>query len=714
MLRLFSTRHKSILIPRESTAKDLAKWLNVRFGDLAQTARSSGIEVRGPNDTLHYDMASLIAMEFGVQTRTKDDTTLSDSSGNAYEIISKRPPPTQEERLKWPTRAPVVTIMGHIDHGKTLTLDALRKTSVAKGEAGGITQHIGAFSVLLPSKQRITFIDTPGHALFTSMRARGAKVTDIVVLIVAADDGVKPQTIEAIHHAQAANVPLIVAINKCDKPSANPQRVMNQLLEHGIHVEQLGGEIQCVEISATTGAGLDLLEECIVTQSELMDLRGDASGYCEATIIESKMIKGKGTVATVLVQRGTLKPNSVVVFNNGKSVCRVRRLSDENGQQLKQAPPSTPCEVMGAWNGTPEAGDEGVEVKNEPLAKRVHTEYEQRLQNMKQLSSSSLSNTHVDRNSYEYKMELFERKKAQLHRLKNTNQREVYFNVLREVKHLEKDLKAMKQRHSEGVTDATDGDTTAKETAPIKNLNVIVKADVHGSVEAVIHSLHNINNALNKRQSEAEASSDSSASLDNIQINVLHSAVGPISQSDVELLAATSKSDAATALIAFNLPQPKTLTKLVQNYRIPVISHNIIYHLLDDVKKLVSGMLTPDYQYEVVGEASVLALFKINGDNVAGCRVQEGTLYRGNQSFERNQDSSGGDNSAGDIKYRVLRGGIKIHEGVLRSLKHHKNDAATITKGMECGLSFGDSFKDVQVGDVIQCVHEVTLAPTLD
>lgn len=695
---------KPLIIPKTITAKDLAQWMHCRFADMTSKAKISlGIRIDSPNKILDYEMASLIAMEYDFEPKNLEDEQ------KQVIKIEKRPVPSDEERMKWPKRAPVVTIMGHIDHGKTLTLDSIRKTSVVSSEAGGITQHIGAFCTNLPSGEKITFIDTPGHALFTSMRARGAHVTDIVVLMVAADDGIMPQTVEAINHSIAAKVPIIVAINKCDKPTADPDKVMRQLTDHNLYPEEYGGDVQCVQISALTGKGLDNLEEAILTQAELMDLRGDPSGMVESTVIEAKLAKGVGTIATVLIQRGTIKPNSFLVFGNGKSYVRVRRLIDDKGKALKQAGPSVPCEIVGAWTGIPQSGDEAIQVKNEAEAKKYVQMYKEKLDRLQQLQNSASSHRHVDKNSFDYKVGLFERKKAQLLRLKSHTNTDLYHQVLREVKHLEKELRHIGAKKKESQK--------SQNEAAIKNqtLNLVVKADVNGSEEAVVYSLQNLGKILKKRKSEISKG----GIIDDFDINILHSSVGPITQSDIELLAAANKSSSTSltsnpndnsqksALVAFNLPQPKALNKVIQDYRIPVIQHNVIYKLLDDIKDLVSGMLTPDFKYQVVGECQVMALFKVKSDNIAGCRVTEGTLYRAASSFDRSKNDE-------DIKYRVLRDDIKLYEGYLKSMKHHKDDVSKITSGMECGLSFGDNFKDLKIGDIIQCVHEVQLPPKLD
>ena len=466
-------------------------------------------------------------------------------------------------------------------------------------------------TVTLPSKSHITFLDTPGHAAFTSMRARGAQVTDIVILVVAADDGIMPQTIEAIHHAKAAGVPMIVAINKCDKPTAKPMRIQQQLMDHQVITELMGGDTPCVEVSAQRGDGLADLEETILTLAEIMELRGDPSGHCETTVLESKMVHGRGTVATVLVQRGTLKPGSTLVFANGKAYCRVRRIQDENGRMLGEASPSIPCEIMGAWSGLPGAGEEGVEVGTEEVAKQCMEWNRERAQRHHQHHAQQQieQKRKEESASYERKAYDLQRYTKQLNHLKGKGDRALYAQVRGKISQLRGELDEMEfllttstkaTTTAMGNSAGSPSDTTAAAT---HILHLVIKGDVHGSVEAVAHSLQGLTK-LSRRRSGTDDSSTMMATAtqtttttttptlpERMEIRVLHSGVGPITTSDVELLAAAQKASREPGvlskhfLIGFNVPQPsKPIGELIQRYRIPTITHNIIYNLLDDVK----------------------------------------------------------------------------------------------------------------------------------
>ena len=692
---------KVVPIPQMIRARELSRLLNVRYQDLCSAASSLlSIKVEDPEQELDQDVASLIAMEYDYLPENSGD---GDSVGIGVRdaLVDRRPAPTEEERIKLSHRAPVVTIMGHVDHGKTTLLDSLRKTSVALNEAGGITQHIGAFSVVLPSNRRITFLDTPGHAAFTSMRARGAKVTDIVVLVVAADDGVMPQTIEAIHHAKAANVPVIVAVNKCDKPDSDIDKVLYKLMEHGIEPEKFGGDVQCIPVSALKGTGLKDLEESILLQADLMDLRGDSSGMCETTVIESKMTKGKGAVATVLIERGTLKTGDVLIFGNGKSYCKVRSITDENGIKLPMATPSSPCEISGAWSSVPQAGDEGVQVKSELKAREVTSTYETQMRQQKSLHDLAVSGQRkmVAKGTLEMKRKLYESKKSKLVHMKHM--RELYGKYMAQLRDLEQEIRELEASQA----------TNARDSKVIKKLHVVIKADVHGSLEAVIQSLQNIGAKLNTYRA---TDTDSQQSKEEFILKILHSSVGSVTPSDIDLLVAAKRSNSdenvQCALIGFNIPKmPKDLMNTTKTYKIPQITHNIIYNLIDDVKQLATGMITPRITYETVGDAQVLAVFNISDGKevVAGCRVLNGTLYRNKNALVH----SASDSQDGDIIYRVMRDDKVVFTGPLRNMKHHKNDVPSIQKGMECGLSFGDQFRDIQQGDKIICVQEVTVMP---
>jgi translation initiation factor IF-2 len=502
------------------------------------------------------------------------------------------------------SRAPIVTVMGHVDHGKTSLLDALRKTDVVAGEAGGITQHIGAYQVQLKTGQRITFLDTPGHAAFTAMRARGAKVTDLVVLVVAADDGVMPQTIEAISHAKAAHVPMIVAVNKIDKGDANPARVKTELLQYEIQVEDLGGDVLSVDVSATKGMNLDKLEEAILLQAEVLDLKANPNRPAEGAVIEAKLDKGRGPVATVLVQRGTLKTGDILVA--GSEFGRVRLIIDDRGQNVDAAGPSTPVEVLGL-SGVPEAGDEFAVVENEARAREV-TEYRARKRREQRQAASS---------------------------------RQSLDQLLKSRKDGEKRL-----------------------------LPLVVKADVHGSVEAIQGALAKLGN-------------------DEVGVQVLQSGVGAITESDVILAQASGG-----AIIGFNVRANAQARERAKRDGVEVRYYNIIYNVVDDMKLALSGMLAPETREKFLGNAEVLEVFTISKvGNVAGCRVTEGVVRRG-------------------AHVRLIRDNVVIHEGELSTLKRFKDEVREVQNGQECGMGF-TGYNDLKKGDVIECFEVETIQRAL-
>src|SRR6266702_4781682 len=503
-------------------------------------------------------------------------------------------------------RPPVVTIMGHVDHGKTSLLDAIRSTEVAAGEAGGITQHIGAYQVTAPSGAKITFIDTPGHAAFTAMRARGAKVTDLVVLVVAADDGVMPQTVEAIHHAKAAKVPIIVAINKIDKPDAKPERVRTELLQHEIQVESLGGDVLDVEVSATKKINLDRLLETIGLQSEILELRANPARPAEGTVIEAKLDRGRGPVATVLVQRGTLRLGDLVVA--GAEWGRVRALVSDAGAAVDAAGPSTPVEVLG-FSGTPEAGDRLAVVETEGRAREV-TAYRAR-----------------------QKREMLVARMA-------------------------------------GLRGSLEQMMTQLKTAGRKEFPLVIKGDVQGSVEAVV-------GALDKLGTE------------EVGARIIHSGVGGINESDVTLAEA-----AGAAIIGFNVRAHKEAREAAEHAGIEIRYYNIIYDLVDDVKKAMSGLLPPTLRETTLGNAEILEIFNVSKvGKVAGCRVTDGTVERG-------------------ANVRLIRDNVVIHDGKLSQLKHFKDDVREVRAGQECGMAF-ENFQDMRPGDTIECYRVETVQRTL-
>jgi translation initiation factor IF-2 len=503
-------------------------------------------------------------------------------------------------------RPPVVTVMGHVDHGKTSLLDAIRQTEVAAGEHGGITQHIGAYQVTSPTGSKITFIDTPGHAAFTAMRARGAKVTDVVILVVAADDGVMPQTVEAIHHAKAAKVPLIVAINKIDKADAKPDRVRTELLQHEIQVESLGGDVLDVEVSATKKLNLDRLLEIVGLQAEILDLKANPNRPAEGTVIEAKLDRGRGPVATVLIQRGTLKVGDLIVA--GAEWGRVRALLSDTGKPVDTAGPSTPVEVLG-FSGTPDAGDRLAVVESEARAREV-TDYRSR-QKREKVSARA------------------------------TGMRGSLEQMMSQLK-----------------------------TSGRKEFPLIIKGDVQGSVEAIIQALEKLG-------------------TDEVAARVLHAGAGGITESDVTLAEASG-----VPIIGFNVRAHKEAREAAERGGIEIRYYNIIYDLVDDVKKAMSGLLAPTLRETMLGNALILEIFNVSKvGKIAGCRVTDGTVERG-------------------ANVRLIRDNVVVHEGKLSQLKRFKDDAKEVTVGQECGMAF-ENYQDMRAGDVIECYRVETIQRSL-
>src|SRR5215471_19091486 len=575
---------REVTIPETITIQELANRMAERSVDVVRILMQQG-HMAKITDTIDADTAQLIAEELGHTVRRVAEADVEEGMFDA---------PDSPESLQ--PRAPVVTIMGHVDHGKTSLLDAIRSTEVAAAEAGGITQHIGAYQVTSPSGGRITFIDTPGHAAFTAMRARGAKVTDIVVLVVAADDGVMPQTVEAIHHAKAAKVPIIVAINKIDKPDAKPDRVRTDLLQHEIQVESMGGEVVDVEVSATKKMNIDKLLEMIGLQAEILDLKANPNRAAEGTVIEAKHDRGRGPVATVLVQRGSLHPGDIVVA--GADWGRVRALVSDTGAPVETAGPSTPVEVLG-FNGTPEAGDRLAVVDTEARAREI-TDYRARQKREKMAARQT------------------------------------------------------------GMRGSLEQMMAQAKTSGRKEFPLVVKADVQGSVEAII-------GALDKLATEEVAA------------RVLHSGVGGISESDVTLAEASG-----VPIIAFNVRANKEAREAAERVGIEIRYYNIIYDLVDDVKKAMSGLLPPTLRETMLGNAQILEIFNISKiGKIAGCKVTDGTVERG-------------------ANVRLIRDNVVIHEGKLSQLKRFKDDVREVGAGMECGMAF-ENYQDMRQGDVIEC-----------
>ncbi|MCJ2109660.1 translation initiation factor IF-2 [Methylobacterium sp. E-025] len=587
---------REVTIPETITIQELANRMSERAVDVIRLLMKQG-EIHKITDVIDSDSAQLIAEEMGHTVRRVAESDVEEG------LTSDEP--DLDEDLD--PRPPVVTIMGHVDHGKTSLLDAIRKENVVEGEAGGITQHIGAYQVASPSGDMITFIDTPGHAAFTSMRARGAKVTDIVVLVVAADDGVMPQTIEAIQHAKAAGVPLILAINKIDKPEANPQRVRTELLQHDIQVESMGGETLEFEVSAKTGDGLPDLLEGLQLQAEIMNLRANEKRDGEGTVIEAKLDRGRGPVATVLVQRGTLFTGDIVVA--GAEWGRVRALIDDQGENIQYAGPSVPVEVLG-FNGTPDAGDRVIVVPSEARAREV-TEYRARTKRERQNARTGGAN--------------------------------------RSLVDMMRDL---------------------KEGAGRKELPVIIKGDVQGSVEAISGALEKLGN-------------------DEVSARILLAGVGGITESDVTLATASK-----AVVIGFNIRAHKEARELAERNDVEIRYYNIIYDLVDDIKATLSGMLPPTLREERLGEAFIQEIFEVSKvGKVAGCRVSDGVVQRG-------------------AHVRLIRDSVVIHEGKLSTLKRFKDDVKEVTSGQDCGMAF-ENFENMRAGDTIECYRVEEIRRTL-
>jgi translation initiation factor IF-2 len=585
---------REVTIPEAITISDLANRMSERAVDVIRLLMQQG-QMLQINDVIDADTAQLIAEEMGHSVRRVAEADVEEGLFDVADDPGAVEP-----------RAPVVTVMGHVDHGKTSLLDAIRSANVVAGEAGGITQHIGAYQVTSPSGAKITFIDTPGHAAFTAMRARGAKVTDIVVLVVAGDDGVMPQTIEAIHHAKAAKVPIIVAINKMDKPDANPARVRNDLLQHEIQVESLGGDVVDVEVSATKKTNIDKLLEMIGLQAEILDLKVNAKRPAEGTVIEAKLDRGRGPVATVLIQRGTLHVGDLVVA--GAEWGRVRALVSDTGDPVESAGPSMPVEVLG-FSGTPDASDRLAVVENEARAREV-TDYRARQKREKTAARAT------------------------------------------------------------GMRGSLEQMMAQAKTAGRKEFPLVVKADVQGSLEAIIGALDKLG-------------------TDEVAARVLHAGVGGITESDVTLAEASG-----VPIIAFNVRAHKEAREAAERAGIEIRYYNIIYDLVDDVKKVMSGLLPPTLRETMLGNAQILEIFKVSKiGNIAGCRVTDGTVERG-------------------ANVRLIRDNVVIHEGKLSQLKRFKDDVREVSAGMECGMAF-ENYQDMRQGDVIECYRVETIQRSL-
>jgi translation initiation factor IF-2 len=573
---------REVVVPETIEVQELANRMAVRGVDVIKALMKMGVIATGPQ-IIDADTAELVVEEFGHKIKRV--------AAADVEIGIKGDKDRPEDLS---SRPPVVTVMGHVDHGKTSLLDALRETDIAAREAGGITQHIGAYQIELSGGERITFIDTPGHAAFTEMRSRGANVTDIVVLVVAADDGIKEQTVEAINHAKAAEVPIIVAINKMDRPEANPERVKQELLSQELVVESMGGEILAVEVSAKEKTGLDKLEEAILLQAELLELKANPDRTAEGVVVEAKLERGRGAVATVLIQRGTLRVGDIFVV--GAEWGRVRALINDRGENVDEAIPSMPVEVLGL-NGAPLAGDDFNVTGSEARAREV-SEFRRRTRRDAEIAASGRGT-------------------------------------------LEQMLTSIKEGEA-------------------RELPVIVKSDVQGSVEAIVSSLEKLGN-------------------EEVKARILHSGVGGVNESDVTLARATN-----ALIVAFNVRANPQARDLARQDNIDIRYYSIIYNVVDDLKAMLSGMLAPTKQEEFLGYAEIREVFSISKvGKVAGCMVTEGLVRRG-------------------ARARLLRDNVVIHEGALKSLRRFKEEVKEVKEGYECGMAF-ENYNDIQIGDQIEC-----------
>jgi translation initiation factor IF-2 len=584
---------RDVVVPETITVQELANRMAERAADVIKTLMNMGVMVT-ITQTIDADTAELVVTEFG--------HNLTRVAAADVELGLKG---EEDDKSLMVSRPPIVTIMGHVDHGKTSLLDAIRETDIASVEKGGITQHIGAYQVTLGTGQKISFIDTPGHAAFSEMRARGANVTDIVVLCVAADDGVMPQTIEAISHAKAAEVPIIVAINKIDKEGADAKRICNDLLQHDLVVEEMGGEILTVEVSATEKINLDKLEEAILLQAELLDYKANPDRLAEGVVVEAKMEQGRGSVATVLVQRGTFKVGDIFVAGNEYG--RARALIDAFGNNLDSAGPSMPVEVLGL-NGTPGAGEEFAVVESESRAREVVEFRQNRVRDEKAVAGA--------RGTLE---QMFE-------------------NI--------------------------------QEISNLQVLPVVIKGDVQGSIEAITGALDELG-------------------TEEVQIQVLNSGVGGINESDITLAKSTG-----AFVVGFNVrPNPQARVMAAQE-SVEIHEYSIIYNLIDDLKKALSGLLSPTIIENPLGNAEIREVFNVSKiGKIAGCMVTNGLVRRG-------------------AKVRLMRDEIIIHEGEMSQLKHFKDDVKEVKDSNECGMGFAN-YQDMQVGDLVECFETEEIAREL-
>ncbi|MGL4606426.1 MAG: translation initiation factor IF-2 [Eubacteriaceae bacterium] len=568
-------------IPEILTVGELAEVLDITATEIIKTLMMAGTMV-SINQEIDFETAAIVAAEFDIEVEA---IKIEDVVSKILEEYD------DEETENEVIRPPVITVMGHVDHGKTSLLDRIRKANVISSEAGGITQHIGAYTVDLHDES-ITFIDTPGHEAFTAMRSRGAQITDIAVLVVAADDGVMPQTVEAINHAKAAGVPILVAINKIDKPGANPERVKQELTEHHLVVEEWGGDTIAVPVSAKTGEGIDTLLEMIIIMSEMSELTADPQREARGTVIEAQVKRGKGPVATLLIQQGTLYIGDSII--SGTTYGKVRTMIDDKGKRIKKAGPSTPVEISGL-SDIPVAGDDFIVLENEKEARQL-SEKRRELQ------------------------------KGERQRRSNISLDDLFSQI---------------------------------QEGQIQDINIIIKADVQGSIEAIKQSLEKLDN-------------------ESVRINVIHGAVGAINETDV-MLASTSNA----IIIGFNVRPDKNAIKLAETEEVDLRLYRVIYDAVEDVRKAMEGMLAPEYREKVLGNVEVREVFKIPSiGTIAGCYVTDGKI-------NRNDD------------IRIIRDGIVVLEGKIGSLKRFKDDVKEVNTGYECGIGI-EKFNDLKVGDIIE------------
>lgn len=580
-----------VLVPETITVADLAHKMSVKSGEVIKTLMGMGMMVT-INQVLDQETAIILVEEMGhkaVAAAPNDPDAFLEEQEHAEAVMEPRPP--------------VVTVMGHVDHGKTSLLDYIRRSRVASGEAGGITQHIGAYHVETP-RGMVTFLDTPGHEAFTAMRARGAKATDVVILVVSADDGVMPQTIEAIHHAKAANVPLVVAINKIDKPDAQPERVKMELVNHEVVPEEFGGDSMFREVSAKTGKGIDELLEAVLLQAEILELKAPKNTPAKGLVIEGRLDKGRGSVSTILVTSGTLKRGDMILA--GSTFGKVRAMLDEAGNDIKEAGPSIPVEILGL-SDVPSAGEEVIVLNDERKAREVA---------------------------------LFRQGKF-------------------------RDVKLAKQQAAK-----LENMFEQMESGEVQTLGLIIKSDVQGSYEALSGSLQKL-------------------STSEVKVNIIHTGVGAISESDVNLAAASK-----AVLIGFNVRADSGARKLIDNLGVDVRYYNIIYEAVDEIKAALGGMLAPEQKEQMIGTVEVREVFRISKvGSIAGCYVQDGMIKR-------------------NSKVRVLRNNVIIHTGELDSLKRFKDDVKEVKNNFECGLSL-KNYNDIEVGDILEVYEMVEVARTL-